>query len=82
MGERYGAESKVRQKVIKNPEECVAHRPHGWHTTGRPCIGLEYELKIKLPLSRVFCGGHFEFLIHARGLEPKLKKSLGATSEL
>ena len=43
--------------------------------------------KIKLPLSRAFCGGHFKFLIHARGLlvrslEPKLGKSQGACSEL
>ena len=35
----------------------------------------------------VFCGGHFEFLIRARGLlvqglEPKLRKSLGACSEI
>ena len=40
---------------------------------------LEYEWKIKLPLSRVFCGGFCEFLIRAhgklRGLEPRSWKS-------
>ena len=45
---------------------------------------LEYEWKIKLPLSRVFCGGLCEFLIRARGklhgllvggLEPRSLKS-------
>ena len=45
---------------------------------------LEYESNIKLPLSRVFCGGLCEFLIRARGklrgllvrgLEPRSQKS-------
>ena len=43
--------------------------------TGSPHIGLK------------FCGRHFEFLLRARsllvrGLEPKLRKSLGAWSEI
>ena len=51
---------------------------------GAPTSALEYERKIKLPLSRVFCGGLCEFLIRARGklrgllvggLEPRSRKS-------
>ena len=53
-------------------------------TQGALTSVLEYEWKIKLPLSRVFCGGHYEFLIRARGklrgllvggLEPRSRKS-------
>ena len=36
-------------------------------TQGALTSVLEYEWKIKLPLSRVFCGGLCEFLIRARG---------------
>ena len=57
----------------------------GWCIyTGSPHVRLEYEWKIKLPLSRVFCGGLYEFLIRARGklrgllvggLEPRSRKT-------